>query len=57
MIRICNWCGKFLGVKRPWFNFRATHGICAKCKERVVGMAEEIREERWEREDVNKSRS
>jgi len=31
MIRVCSWCKRFMGVKRPWLDLHTTHGICPKC--------------------------
>lgn len=31
MIRVCAWCGKFMGFRRPLLDFSRTHGICQKC--------------------------
>ena len=31
MIRYCYIHRGIFGIKRPWFNFSKTHGICPKC--------------------------
>lgn len=31
MIRICAWCGKIIGIKKPILNMSKTHGMCKAC--------------------------
>ena len=42
---VCAWCGKFLGIKssEPTGIPRlpVTHGICCKCKEKLLAEADE----------------
>lgn len=44
MIRVCAWCGLFIGVKSPFHAWEVTHGICAPCRARLegVGVAEPL---------------
>lgn len=40
MIRKCSYCGKIFGIKRPWFCFSITHGICKKCFKKLAKLLE-----------------
>ena len=31
MIRVCCYCGKILGIKRPFLTLQKTHGACDTC--------------------------
>jgi len=36
MIIKCSWCGKWLGMKKPFLKFwKITHSICKKCREEM----------------------
>ncbi len=37
MIRICSWCKKSMGEKKPYADKSETHGICPKCKSKYFG--------------------
>lgn len=50
MIRYCCVHKGIFGIKRPWFSFAKTHGICPKCLpgelkkiERILFKAEQIK--------------
>jgi hypothetical protein len=32
VVRVCGWCGLFLGLKRPVDRWELTHGICRSCE-------------------------
>jgi hypothetical protein len=34
VVRVCAWCCRFTGLKRPLQRWTVTHGICASCHER-----------------------
>jgi hypothetical protein len=34
VVRVCAWCCRFIGLKRPLQRWTVTHGICASCQER-----------------------
>jgi len=35
MKRVCAWCGKFLGEKKPLEDKSVTHSICNKCLKKI----------------------
>lgn len=35
MIRLCAWCGRYLGDTDPLGDPRPTHGICRGCEKRT----------------------
>lgn len=37
MIRVCAWCGDFLGERESSGVGRCTHGICEECMRRETG--------------------
>jgi hypothetical protein len=39
VVRVCAWCCRFLGLKRPVQRWTVTHGICPSCAERVARRA------------------
>jgi len=42
---VCGWCGKFLGIKPAETTsvprLTVTHGICRKCKDKLLAEADE----------------
>lgn len=44
MIRLCAGCRRFLGVKRPWFTFDVTHGLCPSCFRKVWTQLDPLRQ-------------
>jgi len=36
MKKVCAWCGKYLGTKRPIKNNQITHCICQSCNEKEL---------------------
>lgn len=43
MIRVCADCRRFLGIKRPWFNWSITHGLCRVCFQKVMQQMDPLR--------------
>ena len=37
MIRICAWCKKVMGEKKPYEDTSETHGICKSCLNEEMG--------------------
>ena len=37
MIRICAWCNKVMGEKKPLSDKSETHGICQSCLDKEMG--------------------
>jgi hypothetical protein len=36
MVRVCAWCRRFLGLKRPLDRWDLTHSICGPCEDRLT---------------------
>jgi hypothetical protein len=36
MVRVCAWCRRFLGLKRPLDRWDLTHSICGSCEGRLT---------------------
>lgn len=39
-LRVCGWCGKWLGLARELAEGAVTHGICPECEAQVMKEAE-----------------
>jgi len=39
MIKLCAWCGDYLGEIEPRDDYRITHGICGPCRDRWLAEA------------------
>jgi hypothetical protein len=43
---VCAWCGKFMGIKSADIpgipRLPITHGICCKCKDKLLAEADEV---------------
>jgi hypothetical protein len=56
---VCAWCGKFLGIKSTGYPGMAglpvTHGICCKCKQKVLAEADEALQQYHENQ-INEGR-
>jgi hypothetical protein len=54
---ICAWCGKLMGIKEAEnVNFPITHGICCKCKQKVLAEADESFQRYPENQNITERR-
>jgi hypothetical protein len=53
---ICAWCGKFIGIKPAGISgiprLPVTHGICCKCKEKLLAQADESLQRYHENQNI-----
>ena len=57
---VCAWCGKFLGIKPSEATgiprLPVTHGICCKCKERLLAEADQAIQQYQETQQITERR-
>jgi len=57
---VCAWCGRFLGIKDAGCpgirKLPVTHGICCKCKEKLLAEADEALQRYHETQQITERR-